>query len=113
MVSTVVDYVAETRELLTALLADEASVGGQKVIEDFAFICFVQGCAPTLNHLLRSLQVTQTLTVYRLFEAAEQYDRVYSFQPGNKASTRQTPSTQASVTAAQLQGARDLMAMGL
>ncbi|KAF9896747.1 hypothetical protein BX616_006833, partial [Lobosporangium transversale] len=113
MTATVIDYVAEARELLTALLADESTTGGRKAIEDFAFICFVQGCPPALNHLLRALQVTQTLTVYQLFEAAGQFDRVYIFQPDNKASTRQTPSTQASVVATQLQAARDPMAMEL
>ncbi|KAG0311495.1 hypothetical protein BGZ99_010124, partial [Dissophora globulifera] len=84
MSSTVDRYVAEARQLLTVLLADADENSACKEIESFVYISFIQGCPKALNELLRVLQVTSSLDVYGLFQAAEQYDQVYHFKPDYK-----------------------------
>ncbi|KAG0299346.1 hypothetical protein BGZ99_004158, partial [Dissophora globulifera] len=84
MSSTVDRYVAEARQLLTVLLSDADEYSARKEIESFAYISFIQGCPRALNELLRALQVTASLDVYGLFQAAEQYDQVYHFKPDSK-----------------------------
>ncbi|KAF9547106.1 hypothetical protein BGW38_009645 [Lunasporangiospora selenospora] len=83
--STTVDaHVAEARRLLTALLADASSDLTRIELQKLAHVSFLEGCPKSLQQLLRALMVSQTLSVYQLFEAAEQYDRVYNFTPDGK-----------------------------
>ncbi|KAG0304058.1 hypothetical protein BGZ99_002508 [Dissophora globulifera] len=113
MSSTVEEYVAEARDLLTVLLEQAADDSARREIESFAYISFIHGCPNALNELLRALQVTSSLDIYGLFQAAEQYDQVYHFKPDSKSKPLSAPSlTQSSVVAAQLRRAEP-MAMDL
>ncbi|KAG0296238.1 hypothetical protein BGZ98_001053 [Dissophora globulifera] len=78
-------------------------IGSLVQIRTLAYISFIQGCPKALNELLRALQVTSSLDVYGLFQAAEQYDQVYHFKPDSKSQVGSGPGlTQSSVVAAQL-----------
>ncbi|KAG0301748.1 hypothetical protein BGZ99_003335 [Dissophora globulifera] len=104
MSSTVENYVAEARDLLTVLLEQAADDSARREIESFVYISFIQGCPNALNELLRALQVTTTLDIYGIFQAAGQYDQVYHFKPDSKSQVGSSLGlTQSSVVAAQLQ----------
>ncbi|KAF9582745.1 hypothetical protein BGW38_010820 [Lunasporangiospora selenospora] len=101
MTTTVKAHTDKMRRLLAALLSTKDSPEVKKSVEATAEYYFIKGCPRDLQLELRLRRIGRELTVYNIFQMAEEFDQICHYQPDvdETGTTESDPSAQSSVLA--------------